>query len=476
MLRHAVQSRVQRWSSSSIDRIEIEIEPTDVLHWLAGQPAGQRWFFRSREGTLTAAGIGCARSWTSLEEAIAQNAHCGDDPLIQGTNQPTAPLFFHSSFFDPESRGKHAPQWASFDRSISVLPLIELQHAEQTILAVHLGDSVMDALTALEECQEPRAHLPLPRGLRLSGDGDPVGWADGIDAALGAIASGSMEKVVLARTRSYCAFESIDPCSVLFGLMEEEPSAFHFMVEQHAGSAFVGASPERLFRRIANRLESEAVAGTCGRGPDGSSDDRLAGRLLGSDKNRREHEIVIRRIESVLAPMVDQLCCDESPSIMRLRHVQHLKTNAQGRLKPGINDATIVGALHPTPAVCGWPVDRSREFIRDHEHLSRGLYSGVIGVTSPARSDFSVAIRAALISGTDMTAFSGAGVVRGSDADAEWLETERKLAAFDALVIRAASDRAALIEPARTDPMRDPTRAPARGPMANVPLRLVAGS
>jgi NAD(P)-dependent dehydrogenase (short-subunit alcohol dehydrogenase family) len=39
------------------------------------------------------------------------------------------------------------------------------------------------------------------------------------------------------------------------------------------------------------------VAGTCARGPDALSDDRLADRLLASDKNRREHDIVGRRRE-----------------------------------------------------------------------------------------------------------------------------------------------------------------------------------
>ena len=187
-------------------------------------------------------------------------------------------------------------------------------------------------------------------------------------------------------------------------------------------------------------LGLKAVAGTCGRGPDPASDDRLAGRLLASDKNRREHEIVIRRIESVLSPMVESLACDESPSVMRLRHVQHLMTTARGQLRSQFDDAQIISELHPTPAVCGWPVEQSREFIREHERMSRGLYSGVVGITSPSHSEFSVAIRTALINNPEMTAYSGAGIVRGSDADAEWLETTRKLSTFDAIVVRASNE------------------------------------
>ncbi len=441
LLRSNIASRgIGKRGESVLRRIEVELEPTDLLRWLAAQRPGMRSFFRNREGTLTSAGVGCACefiSWDDPQLCEWVNRSAAD---CAQTNNPSDPLFHSSAFFDCDALGRHAPEWSGFDRSRIVLPLIELRKTHETTLAVNLIGDTDAVLHALEQCEVPVEHLALPRGLHLTADGDLVRWADGIDAALGAIASGSIEKVVLARTRGYSAFESINPCAILAALMEEEPSAFHFMVEQVSGCAFIGASPERLFRRIGNQIHSEAVAGTCGRGSDSASDDSLAGRLLASDKNRREHEIVIRRIEAVLSPMVEVLQRNDSPTVMRLRHVQHLMTTASGLLKAGIDDARIVRELHPTPAVCGWPVEESREFIRRHEGMCRGLYCGVVGVTSASRSEFSVAIRTAVIVGTDMTAYAGAGIVRGSDADAEWLETERKLSSFDAIV-RSSSDR-----------------------------------
>ena len=450
VLRSNITSKIRlKQSKPILERLEIEIEPTDLLRWLAAQTSGQRSFFRNREGTLASAGVGCAVDFPSWEDPALRELLKPLSDQSQKKGGPSEPLFYYASFFDPAAIGKHAPEWAGFDRMHLVLPLVEIRRTNETILAVHVIGDGSAALAALEQCESPMEHLPLPRGLRLAADGDPVRWADGIDAALGAIASGSIEKVVLARTRGYSAIESINPCGILAALMEEEPSAFHFLVEQSPGRAFLGASPERLFRRIGNFIQSEAVAGTCGRGPDAASDDRLAGRLLASDKNRREHEIVIRRIESVLSPMVESLSCEESPSVMRLRHVQHLMTTARGQLRSQIDDAQIIAELHPTPAVCGWPVEQSREFIREHERMSRGLYSGVVGVTSPSHSEFSVAIRTALINDTEMTAYSGAGIVRGSDADAEWLETERKLSSFDAIVVRASNDLQSHVQVAR---------------------------
>lgn len=431
--------RVDHQPAGVLRRIEVEIEAMDPLAWLAAQPHGERVYFKNREASLALAGVGRCLVGESLADPRIAGCISSESRTFPETGQPGEPLFFTSRFFDSNAIGTHAPQWAGFDRSRVVLPRIELRRTRETTLAVHvMGDdaAALEALGQLAgECVDPQ----LPAGLHMVSDGDLSRWADAMDAALGAIASGSFEKVVLARTRGYAASQRIDPCAILWALQCEEPAAFHLMVEQSPQRAFVAASPERLFRRKGDLLHSEAVAGTCGRGPDSPSDDRLAGRMLASDKNHREHEIVIRRIEETLAPMAMDLKREVAPRIMRLRHVQHLITGLVAHLRPGVTDAAILQEIHPTPAVCGWPVEASREFIREHERMSRGLYSGVIGVVSASRSDFSVALRCAVIEGASMVAYSGAGIVRGSDSDAEWLETARKLESFDGLVQRAAT-------------------------------------
>ncbi len=448
VLARAVESRSKHAQScDELQRIEVEIDPTDILRWLAAQGVGERSYFRNREGSLIVAGVGRAfessmrTAHQAVESIMRDGATAASDlPCGSPTEPACEPFFFHADFFDATQFPADATRWSGFDSAVVTLPIIEMRRTDESVLAVHFVGDGSAALDALERCHDPLEHLRLPSGLRVSSDGDPVEWADGIDAALGAIAAGSLEKVVLARTRGYSAIESIDPCAVLGALMQEEPAAFHFLIESSGGEAFVGASPERLFRRSGHEVQSEALAGTCGRGPDGAADDRLAGRLLSSDKNRREHEIVIRHVESVLAPFVMKLTCDESPRVMRLRHVQHLRTSATGVLTASIDDRPLLDAMHPTPAVCGWPVEAARNFIRQHERVCRGMYAGIVGVASSSQSDYSVAIRSALIVANEMIAYSGAGIVRGSDADAEWLETERKLSAFDALVVRAANE------------------------------------
>ncbi len=464
----ASEAKTKR-GDSTLRRFEIEIERTDLLRWLGAQTVGGRTYFRNREGTLETVGVGCAVEFSAWEDPQLQQWMARSGDRCNGSDGNGRALFHSAGFFDAQSLGKHARDWAGFDRSRVHLPIVQITQATSAVLAVHVIGDPARAIDALEQCRPTGGHLALPRGLRATYEGDLVSWGDGIDSALGAIASGSIEKVVLARTRGYSALESIDPCAILRALIEEEPFAFHFLVEQVAGCAFIGASPERLFKRVGDRIHSESVAGTCGRGQDAASDDRLAGRLLASDKNRREHEIVVRQIERVLKPMVDRLECDSSPSVMRLRHVQHLVTAASGTLHSQIDDGTIIRELHPTPAVCGWPIEPARAFIKDHELMSRGLYAGVVGVASAGESDFSVALRSAVIVGTDMTAYSGAGIVRGSDADAEWLETERKLTSFEALVARGATEH-------QSQPLHVRADAHSLEFQAQVQQRMVAGS
>ena len=67
---------------------------------------------------------------------------------------------------------------------------------------------------------------------------------------------------------------------------------------------------------------------------------------------------------------------------------------------------------------------------RDLEGRPRGWYAGLVGWIGTDASDFAVAIRSDIVRGNRMTAFGGAGIVRGSDPAAEWDETARKAASF----------------------------------------------
>ena len=102
----------------------------------------------------------------------------------------------------------------------------------------------------------------------------------------------------------------------------------------------------------------------------------------------------------------------------------------RGTLKDGVTDAGLLEALHPTPAVGGYPRDRALGEIRDLEPFDRGWYAGPVGWIGAEASEFAVGIRSGLVRGRTLDLYSGAGIVAGSVPDEEWAEIEQKIGDF----------------------------------------------
>ncbi|HYO57358.1 isochorismate synthase [Archangium sp.] len=239
-----------------------------------------------------------------------------------------------------------------------------------------------------------------------------------VERALETINAGGLQKVVLARAvevEGERAFERVD---VLARLREQNPRCATFLFRAPDGTAFLGATPETLCRVDGRRLDTEALAG--------SAPPAQAGELGESDKDRREHEAVVRYILRALKPLAEHIDADAEPALLTLKNVAHLRTGIRAELREGVGVAELVAALHPTPAVGGIPRERALEFLVENEALDRGWYAGPVGWVGPGRAHQMVALRSARIKGSQARLFVGAGIVAGSSAEAEWRETEMK--------------------------------------------------
>ena len=119
-------------------------------------------------------------------------------------------------------------------------------------------------------------------------------------------------------------------------------------------------------------------------------------------------------------------------------------------MTPNVNEATLLAALHPTPAVCGAPRAAAASTLRDRENFDRGFYAGPFGWLGAGGADFSVAIRSGLLTpasaisaagrnaraGTQLVLFAGVGVVRGAQPANEWQELELKVSQFERLLLQ----------------------------------------
>jgi salicylate biosynthesis isochorismate synthase len=201
-----------------------------------------------------------------------------------------------------------------------------------------------------------------------------------------------------------------------------ECSSFAF---QRGSAIFLGASPERLVSRRGSAVLADALAGSSARSP--GDDERAMAALLASDKDRREHHVVVLAVERALRPFATMMRAPDEPRVRSLRNVHHLWTPIEATLARPVHVLDLVRALHPTPAVCGTPKSAALAWIATHEPAPRGWYAGAVGwFDAEGDGAFSVAIRSGLLDRREAWLYAGAGIVEGSDPDAEYAETRVK--------------------------------------------------
>ena len=256
-----------------------------------------------------------------------------------------------------------------------------------------------------------------------------------VTAARDAVRSGSITKAVIARDVFVASSQPIDIHSVLLRLRNSFGSSYQFSVD-----GFVGASPELLVSIVDGEVSSHPLAGTAPRTGDPTTDAQLAASLLSSSKNQIEHRIVIDAVHDTLLPWCSYLDWEPEASIVAVANVQHLGTHMSGRLsEPFLHVLDAVYALSPTPALGGHPRDNALKLISEVVGMSRGRYGGAVGwFDSRGNGVWAVSIRCAEYSNNNMTArlFAGGGIVADSDPLSELAETQAKLQAMLAAIIR----------------------------------------
>ncbi len=294
-------------------------------------------------------------------------------------------------------------------------------------------------------------------------------WKDLVARAVKEMEGGSLSKVVLARQVEVVANRPFVLPETLGRLAHLYPSCVVFQVE-----GFIGASPETLLRRTGAQIESHPLAGTVARSGDPATDDALVAALMSSAKDRHEHQLVVDEIAAKLRPYA-AVEVPAAPSIVPLRNVSHLGTSIKGALYEGIRGGAPNGAgapgngrgngagtttdlhqgqasrvnralrsslelaavLQPTPAVGGLPVDVAIQWQRDNEGFDRGCYAGPVGwVDSNGDGEWALGLRSAKVSGNRAVMYAGNGIVAGSDPEVELGETQLKLQALLAALVR----------------------------------------
>ncbi len=429
-------ARLSKGTPSGYARFAVKIRQIDPLEWLESQEVIAKYYWRDREGKSERAGLLLPRFGLELPTATSGILR-GCIEHAEGDNSIPAALSIRGFNSFPFVAGLHVSQPPIAPQYSFLLPDIELitvggetwltcllqNTGEHEMLSLGLADLVWNeniAASSLRMAARDEAQSRLQ-------------WAIAVNRAVAGIARGDLEKVVLAR-KSTCRFESpVSPWKLLKLLRTANPHAYIFGLDRKPFDPFIGASPEQLYRRVGRLIETEAVAGTRPRGKTTSEDNRYRDDLLHSSKDRREHELVVTGIAESLRPLVEKIEIQTDPSIVQLTNVQHLVIKISATLKPGISDDEILRALQPTPAVGGYPKQVAIDLIQSLEPFYRGPYAGPIGWISSDSAEFAVGIRSATIKENALTLYAGAGIVEGSDPDAEWDEIDQKFNTFTSI-------------------------------------------
>lgn len=237
-----------------------------------------------------------------------------------------------------------------------------------------------------------------------------------------------LSKIVLAHALDVVSPRAFKLVNSLDNLRQLSPDCYVFSTSNGKGQNFIGASPERLISIQNGEFITDALAGSAARGKTAIEDTEFANRLLSSEKERREHSIVLDFITQRLTRLGLTPKTAAMPKLLKLSNIQHLWTPIQAQVPNGISPLQILAELHPTPAVAGAPRDFACEQIRCYESFDRFLYAAPLGwIDSRGNSEFIVGIRSALIDGDRARLYAGAGIVAGSNPDKELAEIQLKL-------------------------------------------------
>ncbi|PRB01727.1 isochorismate synthase MenF [Microbacterium sp. MYb64] len=256
------------------------------------------------------------------------------------------------------------------------------------------------------------------------------GYQASVREALAAIADARYGKVVLARDLVGTVPAGSDLRRLVRALSTEYPDTWAFAVD-----GLIGASPETLVTAQDGVVTARVLAGTAARGADAVTDARAAASLADSPKDNDEHAFAVRSVVASLAPHTTALDAEGGPFILELPNLFHLATDVRARLSDGASALDLAAALHPTAAVAGTPTDAAIAAIRELEPFDRGRYAGPVGwIDGHGNGEWAIALRCAQfdVTGTGsgqpipLTAYAGAGIVAGSDPEAELLETRVK--------------------------------------------------
>ncbi|EDP70579.1 isochorismate synthase entC [Flavobacteriales bacterium ALC-1] len=256
----------------------------------------------------------------------------------------------------------------------------------------------------------------------------------------------SLDKVILSRVETH-HLQSINPIDLFKQLYNRYQNAMVYCWYHPKVGLWLGATPELLFKAEGKQLTTISLAGT--------QPYKVKSKAIWTNKEFEEQQIVTNYITKQLEPYTKQINVSNVETI-RAGSLLHLKSRITSVIDDSSNLKSIIEALHPTPAVCGFPKQEAKDFILENENYNREYYTGFLGELNlkhlktrntnrrnvennaytvvKTQSNFYVNLRCMQIKDKEALIYVGGGITRGSNPENEWEETVNKTATMTSIL------------------------------------------
>lgn len=374
---------------------------TDLYELLLKSESEQKFFFESKDKTVTVLGLGPT-------EKIAFK----DGPNFLNNN-PHLLLWASMSF----EKTDHSAFYASY------LTLIKKDGQISAQINPHL---ICDIATLFKDTTLESPNRETTTQLTPNFNE----WQTMLNSALELLAEKKLLKVVLKRKKIIHFESNICPLNIFQKAYLRESQNYNIFVQENSHKAFISFTPEKLFSLENNStIETISLAGSAPRGNSDAQDTTLENELISSTKLIHEQKIVTDEIANRLASLADGIKISNL-EILKLRYIQHRANKISAKLNEEKNFLDLIITLHPTPAVGGAPNKTALAAISALEQDERNNFAAPVGFATLNYSEWAVGLRSASIEANAITIYAGCGIVTGSGPQAEWDEAETKMRPF----------------------------------------------
>jgi isochorismate synthase len=199
-------------------------------------------------------------------------------------------------------------------------------------------------------------------------------------------------------------------------LIATYPTAFRYLFFHPKIGLWMGATPEQLVKINQNQFETVALAGT----------QLYSENVIWETKEKEEQQFVTNYILDKVTSKVNELIVTDAETV-KAGNLVHLKSLISGELTADFQVSDLIKTLHPTPAVCGLPKDKTIDFILKNEGYNRKYYAGFLGEYNKENlTDLFVNLRCLEVENDVVNIYVGCGITKDSNPEKEFIETENK--------------------------------------------------